>query len=340
MKIAFYTFGSHCDAGYFDVYQVLKEKGFDVTIISNYTIPPDYVIPKTIDVLFNTSNAFRPRIHANTKTFFLPHGLGHEVWEDVMNTDEVVFLAGKKPWVPPVEVNNWKIVGWAKSDALFHPRKEIVEKVNTLVSDLPFDKSVLIIPTLDAKELSDLDYVVEFLEREKINAFIPFRKDAQTYGLDSARKRYDKFQHVRIPDDIINLYYFTPHINMVVTMGWYSTVREFYITKIPSMQIAEKLTMERLFGFWEAGCNITEKQRRTWNIIKNRFTFTDESIGVAFKECKAWCYPITNFPKLFSDVWNNPSKYLQSEEVTKRFIEINDGKVIERIIKEIESRCQ
>jgi len=300
-KIVFYSFASHCDAGYIDVYLVLKDKGFDVNIIRYLDI-----IPKDTDILFITSNGLVPKnIPSHTKIFFLPHGIGNEYWWKIMNKYDEVFLAGKKPIIPPIGINNYKIIGWAKSDAIFNPRKEIIERVNDLVSNLPFNKSVLLVPTTFENILSNLDYVVKFLEEQKINVFIPFRKTGQEYSYDVGINRYNKFKHVRIPDmdDILNVYYFLPHIDMSISFGMTSIIREFYITKVPSMQI------------------------ETYNIDANRHIYED---------CKIGCDSLTKFPKMFLDAWNNPSEYLQSEEVTKEFIEINDGKVIERIIKEIE----
>lgn len=293
MKIVFFTWGPHHDAAFMPVYEGLIEKGLNPIIQQGWH---NETLPKDTDIAFITSNRSRPKMETTTKTFLIPHGIGLESWEaDQMNLDTIVFLNGKKPWTPPIEATNWQMVGWAKSDALFHPKAEMVTKAKELVSNLPFKESLLLVPSCDPNDLPNIDFMVDYLGKQEINVIIPFRQRSQGYNFDEAYKRYIGFKHIVMPE-MLNLYYLAPHIRIVVAMGYTSLAREFYITSVPTMHA-----------------------------------------GFGFEECKCWCYPIIrDFPKFFPDVWANPKKYHQPPEVIKDFFEINDGKVVERIIKEVE----
>lgn len=300
MKIVYVSFHSHCEIPLEPILEVLSERGHE--IIKYDPDEQNQNISKDTDVVLITSNALhrRPSYHppnpyskiqldGRIRTYFIPHGLGAEEWANIMNQDTGVLLAGKKPWRPPRQGKNWKIVGWAKTDVLFNPRKDRVEYVNNLMANLPYDKSVLYIPAGDGKGLYT-SLLFPYFDEHKINVITPYREYHNT-----ARKCFRKYNHIAIPE-IKNLYYFAPHIRVVVCIGYTSVSREFYITKIPSIHLHH--------GFHET-LNFSNVNKKS-------------------------------FDHLFSTIWNNPNSFIQPDNVIKDFIEINDGKCVERIVKEIE----
>ena len=290
MKIIYVSGGSHFEIAIEPIIESLSDKGHEI-IKYNPNVIPKHNIFKDVDIVLLTSNASRPtNLDKHIRTYFIPHGLGSEQWEKPMNYDTKVLLAGKKPWIPPREVNNWKIVGWAKTDVLFNPRKDRVDYVNNLMANLPYDKSVLCVPLPDCMG-PKFHFLVDYFNERKINIIAPYREYRNT-----ARNYYKNYKHITFPE-IYNLYYFVPHVSLVVCGGFTSVGREFYITKIPSIYLYH--------GFPES-TNLQNPNKK-------------------------------NFDRLFSIVWNNSNSFIQPDHVIKNFIEINDGKVVERIIKEIEN---
>jgi len=293
MKIVYVSFGSHFEIAIEPILEVLSKKGHEVI---KYNPVTQRNIPKDTDVVLLTSNVQRPiNLDKRIRTYFVPHGLGQEYWEESMNHDTKVFLAGKRPWNPPRNAKNWKIVGWAKTDVLFNPKKDKVNYVNNLMSTLPYDKSVLYIPSADVPDSNnrysfDYHFLVDYFDEQRINVIAPYREFR-----DYAIKHFKNYKHIAFPE-IRNLYYFASHIGLVVCVGYTSVSREFYITKTPSIHL--------IHGYPET-LNLSNPNRE-------------------------------NFDRLFSTVWDNPNSFIQPDHVVKNFIEINDGKVVERIIKEIE----
>jgi len=285
MKIVYVSAGSHFEIAIEPILEVLSEKGHEAIKWN----PRRMQKPKDTDIVLLTSNASRPiNLDKHIRTYFIPHGLGPEHWEEPMNHDTKVLLAGKKPWVPPRGANNWKIVGWAKTDALFNPRKDRVDYVNNLMATLPYDKSVLCIPMANESG-SNIHWLVDYFDEQRINVIAPYREFR-----NQARDYYRNYKHIAFPE-IRNLYYFASHIGLVICVGYTSVAREFYITKTPSIHLVH--------GFPES-LTLSNPNRE-------------------------------NFDSLFSIVWNDPNSFIQPDDVVKNFIEINDGRVVERIIKEI-----
>jgi len=295
MKILFLTYGAHWEAATEPILEVLQEKGFNAKLFQgNFAaIDGGIRIPDDTDILFLTSNALCPPVPRQTKTFFVPHGIGSETWESPMDNDNKVFLAGKLPWTPPAKVNNWEIVGWPKTDALWKPKVERQEYARELIKSLPYEETVLYVPMPGGEGIPLMRWIARYLEEKKINMLVPWRQHAQ--NAESYYKRFH-WKHVGIPK-ILNLYYFAPYIKVIICWGLSSLSREFYVTKKPVIHLNH--------GGSESNLIIHNEDRR--------------SLG-----------------PVFDSVWDNPSKYLLPDKVVKNFIEKNDGKVVERILKEIE----
>lgn len=283
-RIGYIDYGSHWISAIQPVLETLQERGYTIAGFIR-----EQSIPKDIDILITTSNNSMPNITKNTKIVFIPHGLGEECWDPVMNRYSKVLLAGKRPWSPGISSNNWKIVGWAKSDVLFNPRSDRVEHTKKLMSNLPYEESVMCIPLPDDQG-NKLQFLVDYFNARGINMVIPYREYR-----NEAMQYYKDYNHIIIPE-IMNLYYFVPHIKTLVCSGFTSVGREFYITQIPAIHIGK--------GF-------------------------EESINLS--------NPEKQFDLIFSKILEDPKLYLQPESITKQYIEINDGKVVERIIKEVEN---
>jgi hypothetical protein len=285
MKITYISHGTHWEASIEPVLETLKERGHEI-IRCEPKIRNIEVIPNDIDIVLLTSNEDTPVIWKQTKQFFIPHGIGDERWNPIMDNYDKILLAGKKPWYS--DSKNSKIVGWAKSDVLFNPKKDKEDYVKNLMSNLPYDQSVLCIPYPDDIG-PKLHFLVDYFNSRKINVIASY----PDYYLE-AKQYFKNYNHVII-SKISNLYYFVPYIKILVCSGFTSVGREFYITQIPTMHIGK--------GF-------------------------EESINLSSPE--------KQFDSIFSKIWEDPKLYLQPESITKQFIEINDGKTVERIIREIE----
>jgi hypothetical protein len=284
MKIVYITHGTHWYASIESIVEALKERGHEV-IECVPQVRNKERISNDIDKVLLTSNEDIPIVDWN-KIVFIPHGIGDEHWNPIMDNYHKVLLAGRRPYTPGVHS---KIVGWAKTDALFNPDKEKTEYVNSLMSNLPYEDSVLCIPYPD--DLGDkLRFLVDYFGATRTNVIAPYQEFH-----DNAQSYYRNYKNIVLPK-ILNLYYFVPHIKAVVCSGFTSIGREFYITQIPTIHIGK--------GF-------------------------EESINLSA--------PDKTFDSIFSTVWNDPKLYLQPDYITKQFIEINDGKVVERIVKEIEN---
>jgi hypothetical protein len=234
-----------------------------------------------------TSNVDQPIIHKNTKIVFIPHGIGDECWDSIMDNYHKVLLAGKRPWSPGPNIHNWKIVGWAKSDVLFNPRSDRVEYVKNLMANLPYDQSILYISK--ANDMGpDLDLLAGYFKEHKINVIAPYRGYYQ-----EAKDYLRHYNHILIPD-ILNLYYFAPYVKIVICTGFTSVGREFYLAKIPSIHLEK--------GY-------------------------EESINLTSPDM---------FDPIFTQILNNPKRYIQPQRIIDQFFGIHDGKVVERIVKEIE----
>lgn len=279
MKISYINHGCHWTSSIEPILETLKERGHEVIEFAQDNVP---------DILFLTSTQEIPKIDKKTKIFFVPHGIGDEKWNVVMNSYANIFLAGKRPWTPPDTAKNWKIVGWAKADALFNPKKESKDYVANLINNLPYNQSVMCIPypnDIGPK----LHFYLEYFKQRKINVIASYPSYYQ-----EATSYYRHYNHIVIPK-ILNLYYFLPYIRVLICSGFTSVGREFYITKIPTIHLGQ--------GF-------------------------QESINLS--------NPKKTFDAIFSQVWDCPQAFLQPASIAKQFIQINDGKVVERIIKEVE----
>jgi len=301
LKIYLLSCGSHSDVVLEPIYEAFLERGHDAIIFhADILTHPDLLthteLPEGTDVVFLASNAFNQRSvieGRHVRSFFVPHGIGAEFWDPRMNSDTKVFLPGKQPWIPPLEVNNWKIVGWTKTDALHHPDREKIGYAKNLMEHLPFEQSVMFIPLADSAGVPHAEFLIEYFQQKQINIIIPFREYTQ-----AARKYFEGYPHIGFIE-IQNLYYFVPYIKVLICSGCTSVGREFYITKVPVMHIYH--------GFPET-----------------RVVLNNPDVD------------IEHFDPLFSQVWNNPERFLQPESVAEEFIGINDGKVVERIVEEIE----
>lgn len=294
MKIMFFNWGPHHRACFDYLYNILKRKGYDAKIKNGWKEP--IKIPKDIDIVFITSNRSRPVIEHELKVFLIPHGIGLESWEKGMEKDDIIFLNGNKPWTPPKEANNWKKVGWSKSDVLFTPEKETVDKVKEFMSSFPYDKTILFIPPLHPRHLDYIKTFGDFAKKEKLNLIVPFRRGSQGYTLFEAEKRYKgKYPHLKIPD-VLNLYYFTPYLDLVIGWGATGVPREFYPTNIPTVH---------------AGTGFEESYYSKHPIEEK-------------------------LPVLVLKILQDPKAYLQPKNVIKDFFEFFDGKSTERIINEID----
>lgn len=241
MKIVFFQWGPHHQAAWEYLFSQLELKGFNP--INHSGQENGKKIADDADIVFIASDRDRPIKNPKTKTYFIGHGMGLESWDPGMNNDDRVFLAGKKPWSPPPEVTNWRIVGWSKSDVLWHPEKEKVEYVNNFMTKFPYDTSILFVPPQDRNDLPHLDFIVEYADQHKYNLIIPFRKRSQAYNIEEGIARYQKYKNVQCPE-ILNLYYFKPYIKIVAIMGLSSVGREFYPTGLPTLHAG--------FGFEES----------------------------------------------------------------------------------------
>ena len=96
-KIVYITHGINWFASIEPIIESLNERGHDV-IICNPQIRGEEKIPEDVDVILLTSNVDQPIIHKNTKIIFIPHGIGDECWDSIMDNYYKVLLAGKRPW--------------------------------------------------------------------------------------------------------------------------------------------------------------------------------------------------------------------------------------------------
>lgn len=282
MKINYLDNGSHWTASIELILETLQQQGHELVKHNKFITNPDGVI-------LRTSNASRPEYNLNNYTFFYPHGLGVECWSPKMAYDRVL-LAGPKPWIPPEDFTNYTTVGWAKTDEIINPNPEKQETVKASIETLPYSTTMLLIPYPEGCGIQDSLPIVKTTKSKEINLIIAFRECK-----NEARKYYQHEPSVHIPD-IMNLYYFIPHITGLIADARTSIIREFYFTGLPSI------------------------------LLRNRFEETKTMIPSTEIEDK--------LPIHLERMQKDKDSYTYLEEA-ENFITKIDGKCTERIINEM-----
>lgn len=285
---------SHWYAAVEPVWETLKQRGHDLRV-TEY----GQKVPIDTEVLILVSDHFRPERPKGTKSAFVPHGVGDEIWHPRMSFDDKVFLPGLIPWTPPEGVDNWEIVGYPKADELLKPKKTKIRYAEKLMGNLPYKETILCIQVGGefGVHLPEMKYLINFLTKKEMNIIIPWR-EAEPQAL-----RIFKYKNIVSPK-ILNLFYFTKYAKMVVSMTDSSLAREFYLAKIPVLHLGKQGEYSSPWIRCFPESLVAERPER--------------------------------FETLFDQIREKPQEYLQPETIVKKIFAINDGHATERIVRRIE----
>lgn len=296
MKIGFHI--AHWSHGFSSVeylFDVLKSKGHECILQVDNSHNKNWNNGE-VDIMIHTSNV-EYLLFPEVKTYFIPHGMGIEPYTSFMRKYEKVFLNGLCPYlyIGMVEIpSNVDLVGWSKSDILWHPEQHKVDLVREEIENLPYDRNILFYTGIKVKER--FDWMSKYCHENKFNLIFPQRPDCIKIhdGLET--------NFILIPK-ILNLYYYTPYLDLVITTGT-SIGREFYITDVPV-----------IMPYYQDSPEHRSEEPSSWA----------ESYQTSMME----------LPDIIPKVLKTPENFLRPEETIKRYFTHRDGKVTERIIREL-----
>lgn len=235
MKIGFHIFHyTHGFASVEHLFNELKSKGHTPLLqLTNEQFTP---WSGDIDIIIRTTERKDWKLPKGIKSYFIPHGMGKEYYSEDFYRYDKVLLNGNFPYLENWngKTSNVTFVGWSKSDILWKPEKEKVQIVKKEIDNLLYDRNILFWSALKFEER--LDYLLKYCKKNKLNLIAPIREDESHWSgalpILKKIKKYRKIKYFLIPK-LLNLYYYTPYLDLVLSSGKSSIGKEFYITNLP-----------------------------------------------------------------------------------------------------------